>query len=363
MSMVKIYLIVILFLFEIPSVTAQRPAWESVIDSIVERFMTDDKVPGLAVAVLQSGEPKYVQVYGKSNLELNTAVTNKTVFELASVTKQMSSALILTLVEEGKMRLEDHISKYISNIPEGWKDITLHQLLGHMGGLSHRFEPMVNGSYLLNYSKDYMLEGAKNTPMKSVPGTDWEYSDQGYFLAGYMAEVATGMSFDSLMQVKFFLPMGMKNTRFLNQDDIIPNRAAGYLVKNGAYKNNRRQWQFELTPHFGVMSTIDDMVKYEQGIQRGVISKKAFEMVTTPYRIFFKNGGHQYSYGLGWEVHDFGERRIVTHSGYTGTVYLRDLQTGLSIILLTNRDENQGTSQHVLARRLARVLDKSFPEF
>jgi D-alanyl-D-alanine carboxypeptidase len=178
-----------------------------------------------------------------------------------------------------------------------------------------------------------------------------------------MAEVATGMSFDSLMQVKFFGPMGMTNTRFLSQDDIIPNRAAGYLVKNGTYKNNRRQWQFELTPHFGVMSTIDDMVKYEQGIQRGIISKKAFEMATTPYRIFFKNGPHQYSYGLGWEVHDFGERRIVTHSGYTGTVYLRDLQTRPEHYTFNQPGREPGTSQHVLARRLARVLDKSFPEF
>ena len=333
------------------------------IDSIVSQFMHVDKVPGAAVAVLQHDSLRYLHTYGISNLEQNTPVTRITVFELASVTKQMTAALITKLAHEGKLSLDDKISKYIDSIPEAWQFITIRQLLGHMGGLIHKFEPTVNGSYLLDYSKAFMLQAAKNAPMKSIPGTDWEYSDEGYFLAGYVAEKATGKTFDALMKENIFLPMKMNNTRFLNQNDIIPNRAAGYLIKNGEYKNNRRQWQFELTPHFGVMSTIDDMVKYDKGIALGIINKKVFIETTTPYRIFYKDSVQQYSYGLGWEIHDFGNRRIVVHSGYTGTVYLKDLKTGLSIILLTNRDENQGTSQNVLTKRIAKEVDKSFPSF
>lgn len=333
------------------------------IDSIVKKFMRNDKVPGVAMAVLLHDSLMYVQAFGVSNLEHNTPVTRKTVFELASVTKQMTAALIITLANEGKLSLNDKISKYIDSIPEGWKPITIRQLLGHMGGLTHKFEPTMNGSYLLDYSKEFMLEAAKKTPMQSGPGTDWEYSDQGYFLAGYVAEKATGKTFDSLMKEKFFVPMKMNNTRFLNQHDIIPNRAAGYIIKNGQYKNNRRQWQFELTPHFGVMSTIDDMVKYDKGITKAIINKNVFEEITTPYRIFYKDSIQQYSYGLGWEIHDFNDRRIVVHSGYTGTVYLKDLKTGLSIIVLTNRDENQGTSQHKLTKLIAKEVDKLFPNF
>ena len=71
----------------------------------------------------------------------------------------------------------------------------------------------------------------------------------------------------------------------------------------------------------------------------------------------------QYSYGLGWEINDFGNRRIVVHSGYTGTVYLKDWKTGLSLMVLTNRDENQGTSQYVLIKWVAKEVDKSFPNF
>ena len=325
--------------------------------------MQDEMVPGIAIAILQEGTTLYTQTYGYSNLELKTEVTSKTVFELASLTKQMTAALITTLANEGKLSLDDKISKYIDSIPEGWNPLTIRQLLGHMGGLVHSFEPKYNGSYLLNYPKIDMLEAAKGTPMLSIPGTDWEYSDQGYFLAGYVAEKATGKEFDELMQEKIFTPMKMNDTRFLDQNEIIPNRADGYIVNQGKYMNNRRQWQFELTPHFGVMSTIIDMIKYEKGLVNGLLSKNVSSEISTPYRIFYKDGDHQHAYGLGWEIHDFGNRRIVTHSGYTGTVYLRDLKTGLSIIILTNRDENQGTSQNVLARRLAKEVDHSFPEF
>lgn len=333
------------------------------VDRIVTQFMRVDKVPGIAIAILQRDSLLYRNTYGISNLELQTPVTYNTVFELASVTKQMTASLITTLAYQGKLSLDDKISKYIDSIPSAWETITIRKLLSHMAGLNHSFEPQVNGSYLLNYSKEYMLEAAKKTPMKSVPGTDWEYSDQGYFLAGYVAEKATGKIFDSLMTSEFFKPMGMTNTGFLSQDDIIPNRAAGYIIKNGEYKNNRRQWQFELTPHFGVMSTIDDMVKYDKAITRGIINEKVFDEITTPNRFFLKDGIYQYSYGLGWEIHDFDNRRIVAHSGYTGSVYLKDLKTGLSIIILTNRDANQGTSQQVLAKRIAKEVDKSFPNF
>lgn len=332
------------------------------VDRIVTQFMRVDKVPGVAIAILQGDSLLYKNTYGISNLELQTPVTPNTVFELASVTKQMTAALVVTLANQGKLSLDDKISTYIDSTPSTWETITIRQLLCHMAGLNHSFEPQVNGSYLLNYSKEYMLEAAKNTPMKAVPGTDWEYSDQGYFLAGYVAEKATRKIFDSLMTEEFFKPMGMTNTRFLSQDDIIPNRAAGYIIKDGEYKNNRRQWQFELTPHFGVMSTIDDMIKYDKAITHGIINEKAFAEITTPNRIFFNDNGHQYSYGLGWVIHDFDNRRIVAHTGYTGTVYLKDLKTGLSIIILTNRDENQGTSQHELAKRIAKEVDKSFPK-
>ncbi|MBC7922285.1 MAG: beta-lactamase family protein, partial [Ferruginibacter sp.] len=160
------------------------------IDSTVTRFLKEAKVPGAAIAVLKRGELLYVGAYGFSNLELNTLVSQKTVFELASLTKQMTAALVVTLAHERKLSLEDKLVAYVDDAPAAWNPITVRQLLGHMAGLEMAFEPKMNGSYLLNYSKEVMLKAAKETPMHSTPGTDWEYSDEGYFLAGVVVEKA-----------------------------------------------------------------------------------------------------------------------------------------------------------------------------
>ena len=333
------------------------------IDTAIRHFMQTANVPGVAVAVVKNGRVMYVQTYGVSNLELGTPVKRNTVFELASLTKQFTSGLIITLAHEGKISLDDKLVKYIPNAPKGWEPITIRQLLGHMAGLALAFEPKTDGSYLLNYSKELMLKGAMETPMLSAPGLHWKYSDEGYFLAGYALEKATGQNFDTLMINRIFKPIGMKNTRFLSQNDVIPNRAEGYIVdKEGHYKHNRRQWQFELTPHFGVMSTIDDMILYEQSLVKGdVITPAVLKEATAPYRVFSENADGQYAYGLGWQLYNKGDRHVAEHAGYTGTVYIRDLTTGISVILLTNRDANAGPSPIALAHELSHLVDPSFP--
>lgn len=325
-------------------------------------FMEDAAVPGAAVAILNRGEPICVVTRGMANLELGVPVTRQTVFELASLTKQMTAALVATLAREGVLALDDRLTRYVDTGPEGWSTITLRQLLGHMAGLRHAFEPKAYGSYLVEYDTDTMLEGATAAPMIAEPGQEWEYSDQGYFLLGLAVERATDRVFAELMTERFFQPLGMTDTRFLDQHEIIPGRAAGYTVVDGVVRNNRRVWHFELTPHFGVMSTLDDMIKWERGLVQGeVIPTKVSELITSANRVFFETSEHRMAYGMGWQIHDFGERRVVEHAGSTGTYYLRDLTTGWSVIVLTNRDSNAGPHPSILAKRLARLADSEFP--
>lgn len=325
-------------------------------------FMQASSIPGAAVAVLADGEPLCVITQGLANVELDVPVTRQTVFELASLTKQMTAALVVALARDGVLSLGDHLTTYVDEGLSGWNEITLRQLLGHMAGLRHAFEPKSHGSYLVEYDTETMLEGAAATPMIAEPGEEWEYSDQGYFLVGLAVERATDRTFADLMAERLFRPLGMANTRFLDQHEIIPDRASGYTVIDGELRNNRRVWQFELTPHFGVMSTIDDMIEWERGlIGAEVIPAEVSEVITTPYRIFFERNGHRMAYGMGWQIHDIGQRRIVEHSGSTGTHYLRDLTTGLSVVVLTNRDSNAGPHPSILANRLARLADPAFP--
>jgi D-alanyl-D-alanine carboxypeptidase len=361
--MKKLLLLLFLFIAVVHTYAQQKGKYYKV-DTAITHFMKTAKVPGVAVAILKNGKVMYVNAYGVSNLELNTPVKRTTVFELASLTKQFTSALIITMAHEGKLSLDDKLVKYIDKAPAAWEPITIRELLGHMAGLQLAFEPKMDGSYLLNYSKELMLKGAMETPMLTAPGTKWKYSDQGYFLAGYALEKATGRNFDTLMIDRIFKPIGMKHTLFLNQDNIIPNRAQGYIVdKNGEYKHNRRSWQFELTPHFGVMSTINDMILYEQSLVKGdVITHDVLNEATRPYRIFSDNNDGQYAYGMGWQLYTKGDRRVAEHAGYTGTVFVRDLKTGISVILLTNRDAAFGPSPILLAHHISAIIDPTFPD-
>lgn len=104
------------------------------------------------------------------------------------------------------------------------------------------------------------------------------------------------------------------------------------------------------------------MVRWERGLSEGtVVSSEVTDRVTTSYRVFYEGEDHVISYGMGWQIHEMDGRRIAQHAGYTGTYYLRDLTTGLSVIVLTNRDSNAGPHPSTLAMKLARLADPTFP--
>ncbi len=181
-------------------VAAQTPPDASVLDATIEALMERGHFPGAAVAVMRDGEPIHVGTYGLADIAHEAPVTSRTVFELASLTKQMTALAVLTLVEEGRLGLDERLVDHVEDPPEAWAEITVDQLLSHMAGLDHRFERDVDGVLLLEYTRDDMLAAAKATPMLSEPGTDWSYSDQGYFLLGVIVESVTGRSFAEHMQ-------------------------------------------------------------------------------------------------------------------------------------------------------------------
>ncbi|MBC8094392.1 MAG: beta-lactamase family protein [Akkermansiaceae bacterium] len=337
----------------------------SQLDALMETEMRAGKIPGAAVAILKNGELLEAKAYGIANLELGVPVTTRSVFELASVTKPITAAAILMLVDDGRVALDDHVSKYLDETPEAWKDITIRQLLCHQGGLAHHFEEKVNGSHLVDYSKADMLRSARKTPVDSKPGTGWEYSDLGYFLLGVVIEKSTGQSYEQFMTKRVFAPLGMRSTSIINQAALLPNRVAGHTVVNGELQHNRRVWQFDLTSHMGIMSSLEDLIRCERAMaKRQMFTETIMNRMWSPAYIFYedKKAGAMLGYGFGWFVERQKGHSIVHHSGFTGTHYLRDLGTGLTVILLTNRDYSAGTTTAVVARKIARLFDPSFPD-
>lgn len=334
------------------------------IDSRVEAMMREGHFPGVAVAVMRYGEEVYVGSYGFANLADSVAVSTHTVFELASLTKQMTALAVMTLVDAGQLSLKDHLVDYVDGAPEEWKPITIGEPLCHMAGLAHHFEKRVEGAYLTENSREQMLASAMSTPMNSKPGTDWKYSDEGYFLLGIVIEKVTGESYADYMRRTYFEPLGLVQTHLLDQNRIVPHLARGYAWKNGKLERNRRVWNFAVSSHFGVMSSLKDMIRWEAELSHpNLIDSQAMRATWEIQRTFDTGAScDTWGYGRGWFVDVVDGHTILSHGGYAGTAYLRFVDSGLSVIVLSNREDAPNElSPTDMAWEIAHVVDASIP--
>lgn len=339
-------------------------AAEQQVDAVVRAEMLRGKVPGAAVAVLRNGQTLLVKGYGLANLELAAPVQTSSVFEIASLTKQFTAAAVLLLAHEGKLQLDDPLTNFLEDAPKSWHGITVRQLLSHTAGLEHRFEKSVEGSLLLDYTTQSMLASAKSIPSFAPPGERFRYSDMGYFLLGLVIERVQSRTYAEFLSERFFVPLGMSRTQVQDQSQIVSNRVAGYTIKDGHLVNIRRSWQFGLTSHFGVLSTVEDMAKWEQSLWTGQVLPLAVrQQLWKPVRIFRANEkeGFLLAYGYGWWVISENGHQIIEHSGFTGTHYFREATTGIAVLVLTNRDQPSGPGTVEMARKIAQVFDPSIP--
>lgn len=315
------------------SIRAQGDA----IDVYVRAEMEKRRIPGLALVVIQHGKVIKMQGYGLANVEHDVPVTPDTVFELASLTKQFTAAGIMLLVEEGKLALDDPISRHLAGTPDTWSGITLRHLLTHTAGLAtlaQGFRSLYPGGSKVNYTTPEMFEAATTDPMSFAPGTRYQYSDVGYFLLGMILEKVSGQRYREFMTERFFKPVAMTATSVLDQWAVVKNRAAGYTLRDGQLVNIRRVAQIELPSHFGIFSTVMDLARWEVALAAGkVVTPASLEQMWTPVRL---NDGTTHGYGFGWVLGRRGRHRLISHTGITGTQYSRFPDDGLTVIVLTN---------------------------
>ena len=300
--------------------------------------MAKRRIPGLALAIVENGVVTKMRGYGYANLEHDVPVTPDSVFELASVTKQFTAAAIMVLVEAQKIALDDSITQYLPPAPESWRAMTIRHLLTHtagLAGLGDGFRALYAGGVRANYTTPQMLAAAMKDPVSPAPGERWQYSDVGYFLLGMVIEKVSGQRYAEFLKQRFFQPLGMTASSVLDQSVIVKNRVAGYTLRDGQHVHIRRSTQFELVSHFGVFTSARDLAKWEIALASGkVLKPSSLEQMWTP--LTFSDGTH-HNYAFGWWVstNRLG-RRVITHSGITGTEYSRYPDDKLAIVVLTN---------------------------
>ncbi len=327
----------------------RTPAGADAIDDYLRVEMQRRQIPGLALAVVRNGAVVKLEGYGFANLEHDAPVTPDTVFELASVTKQFTATAIMVLVEEGKVRLDAPVGTYLAGTPDTWKGITVRHLLTHTAGLptlEENFKALWPGGLRLSYSTVQLFDAATKDALSFPAGDRFQYSDVGYFLLGMIIERATGKRYAEFLDERFFRPLGMTSTSVVDHERVLKHRAAGYTLHgDGRLVNIGRVVNVELPSHFGVFSSVKDLVTWDTALAAGrVVTPASLAQMWTPARLNY--GGH-YPYGFGWFVGERRGHRWITHGGITGTEVSRFPDDGLTVIVLTNLGRRVGAAVRV----------------
>jgi len=311
------------------------------VDAFVKHKMSANHIPGLSLAVVRRGKIIVAKGYGMANLELSVPATEKSCFLIASVTKTFTASAVMMLIEEGKVSLDDAISKYVPDLPDAWKVVTIRQLLNHTSGIKTNLEmpPPCSFTYdCLNYTQADVIKETACLPLNFPPGERFEYSNTGYFLLGMLIESVSGKTYEQFLTERIFVPLGMKDTRMINYSELIPNRASGYSWRSGALYNSEQMNPAVELSGGGLMSTVLDMVKWDAALDTSRLLKEAtWKQMWTNARL--NNGGIVPSYGMGFGLTPYmGHRRVGHTGGIPGfaSAFARFPDDKLTVIVLTN---------------------------
>ncbi|MGA9996936.1 MAG: serine hydrolase domain-containing protein [Pyrinomonadaceae bacterium] len=305
------------------------------VDDFVRARLSEQHIPGAAVAVIYNGRLVRAQGYGLADVELNVPATKETVFEIGSVTKQFTASAVMMLVQEGKINLDDRISKYLPPVPQAWNEITVRQLLTHTSGI--RNYTGLSGFELSKHLKqEEFIKTIAAYPLDFPPGERWSYSNTGYSLLGMIIEKASGQTYWDFMRRKIFRPLGMNSTTDRDPKTIIRNRAAGYEWVNGALEHRDTDFT-DLTSAGAIVSTVLDLAKWEAALDSGTLLPKSIQdQMWIPVKL---SKGDAYPYGLGWNIESLLGHRVIRHGGLTAgfsATFTRYVDDHLTIIILCN---------------------------
>ena len=325
------------------------------VDDYIHQQMAEHRIPGVALIVVQAGRSIKTGVYGFADLEHRVPVSEETVFEIGSVTKQLTAAGILLLQQEGKLSVDDKLSKYVTDIPAPWTNITVRHLLTHTSGIKS-YTGLSGFELTKRLTQKQFLDAFRDRPLNFAPGESWNYSNTGYSLLGYIIENVSGQSYWDFMHKQIFGPLKMNATTNRDPSVIIPHRAHGYEQKNGMWINR----DYDLTDVFAagaVVSTIGDLAKWNAALDRDdLLHADTKILMWTPATIA---QGRSTKYGLGWNIDEVVGRKNIGHGGSTSgfsASLQRFPEDQLAVIVLTNTDEQIATT---LARKVATFYFKN----
>ena len=330
------------------------------LSSDVDRLVADTvdaDGPGVAVLVMVNNQIFYADGHGLSNIAERTSITSSTVFDLASVSKQMTAIALLKLVESGDVDLDAPVANYLSEFAAlpSERPVLVKQLLHHTSGLDDYTSDSWDGSEreFANLDLEAHLDWVMAQALWNEPGAAFEYNNSGYALLALIVQRVSGQSFPDYMQTEIFQPLGMENTLVYSQlGQAIPQQAQGYLVRNSG-EAEAVSSPSVIAGDGNVFSSLADIAQYDRALRRHqLVSAATLGKAIAPGEL--SNGwAIRDAYGMGWEIAD----THVHHGGGwvgTSTYYRHYTDVDLSIVVLSN---NENYDAFGLGEEIAELFD------
>jgi CubicO group peptidase (beta-lactamase class C family) len=302
-----------------------------------------------AILVAREGRPIFDRAFGSADLDWNIANSTATKFRIGSLTKQFTAASILLLEERGKLKIDDPIGHYLPDVPPSWQAITIFELLNHTSGIPNFTDfPDYAATQGLPTSPEQLVARFRDKPLDFAPGSRFSYSNSGYVLLGYLIEKLTGESYARFVRENLFAPLGMKDSGYDFNSEVVPRRAVGYVP---GPKGPLVADHIDMSVPFsagGLYSTTGDLLRWEEGLFGGkLLAPASLKKMTTPT---------QNHYGLGVIITTSpGGAEVVWHNGgidgfNSGLAYVPAKR--VAVIVLANLN---GAAADSLTRELLEV--------
>jgi CubicO group peptidase (beta-lactamase class C family) len=358
-------------LFAALALLTAAPGYADSLDDYLQAEMTKRRIPGLAVAIVDRGKVVKQTVRGLASVELGVPMTARISFPLASLSKVFTGAAVMKLVERGQISLDDPVSKTLTELPPAWAKVTVRQCLDHTTGLPDLLD---DGEQLRADDRDVLLRKLAQLPVEP-PGARAKYNQTGYMLISMLIERVSGQPFQEFVVREVFKPVDMASTRYADGRDIVPQQTTWYTTF--VPSADRRYFAFEsgmpvrssseifvnlvtypmlARAGGGVVSTIGDLIRFEQGLEAGrVLSAESLRATLTPASLA---DGKANTFSLGWAIADQGGRKLMAFGGANTVAYWRFPDQHVAVIVLTNL---QGSEPHALAGEIANQYFRAKP--
>ncbi len=273
---------------------ADAPSPWDAVDAAARKTVADEASPGVSISVSRNGKLVYSKGFGSANLETGTPVAPTSLFKVGSITKQFTAAILMQLMEEGKLSVDDPLAKFYPSFPRA-NQITLRQMLSHTSGLGNYTNTETRKAFIdaarVDYDDDalYRLMLGTKPLYPHEPGTIWDYSNTAYVLLGMVAQKVGGEPYPVLYKRRLFDRAGLTDTAVDNAATVVPGRASGYTshADGSPGFDNASFISMSIPGGAGFLrSTSIDLCRWHTALFGGkVVGAESLKLMTTPHRL------------------------------------------------------------------------------